>query len=132
MQTSHTPHDPAHQAAAASRYSQAIETDPGLRFLHVSGQVGVDQEGSTHDSPDAQHEQAWANVLGLLRAAGMGVEHLVRVNAYLVGADQLASYRTTRDRVLGVARPASTVVMVAGLADPRWLVEIEAIAAAPA
>ena len=132
MQTTHTPHDPAQQAAAASRYSQAIETDPGLRFLHVSGQVGVDADGSTVDGADAQHDQAWANVLGLLHGAGMGAEHLVRVNAFLVGADQLAPSRRTRDRVLGTAKPASTVVIVAGLADPRWVVEIEAIAAAPA
>lgn len=129
MKTTHRQIDPAGHVQSASRYSQAVESAPGLRLLHLSGQVGLAPDGTLAPSAGAQHDQCWANVLGLLAAADMGPEHLVRVNAYLVGADQIPLYREARDRALGAARPASTVVLVAGLAGPDWVVEIEAVAA---
>jgi 2-iminobutanoate/2-iminopropanoate deaminase len=129
MQTTHRQIDPADHVRSASRYSQAIETAPGRRYLHLSGQIGLAPDGTLAGTPRGQHEQCFANVLRLLAAAGMGREHLVRLNAYLVGTEQVALYREVRDEVLGDARPASTVVLVAGLARPEWLVEIEAVAA---
>jgi 2-iminobutanoate/2-iminopropanoate deaminase len=129
METIHRQIDPPDHVPSASRYSQAVETAPGVRFLHLSGQIGVAPDGSLAATDRAQHDQCFANVLHLLDAAGMGPEHLVRLNAYLVGTDQIAHYRTARDEALGDARPASTVVLVAGLARPEWVVEIEAVAA---
>jgi 2-iminobutanoate/2-iminopropanoate deaminase len=129
IQTSHRTHSGV--VAPASRYSQAVEVDAATRWLYLSGQIGVDADGVTAATAAAQHDQVWRNVIGLLGLAGFGVEHLVRVNAYLVGRDQLVLYRAARDRFLGSATPASTVVLVAGLADPAWVVEIEAVAARP-
>ena len=51
--------------------------------------------------------------------------------ALLVDRAHLAAYRTVRDRHLEGHRAASTLMIVVGLADPRWLIEIEALAAAP-
>jgi 2-iminobutanoate/2-iminopropanoate deaminase len=130
METVHRQIDPPGQAQSASRYSQAVETAPGLRYVHASGQIGMDAGGAVAASAREQHEQCWRNLLGLLEAAGMGPEHLVRVNAYLVGADQIPIYREVRDRMIGDAKPASTVVLVVGLALPELVVEIEAVAAA--
>lgn len=115
----------------ASRYSQAIEASSGLRWLFVSGQIGVRPDGTIAGDHAGQHAQAFANVLALLEEAGMGPEHLVRVNTYLVGREQVPLYRQARDRALGDAAPSSTVVLVAGLADERWVVEVEVVAAAP-
>jgi enamine deaminase RidA (YjgF/YER057c/UK114 family) len=113
-----------------SRYSHGIEAPAGDRWLHVSGQVGVSPEGKVLDGAEAQIEQAWRNVLSVLEAAGMGPRDLVKVTTYLINRADLPTARAVRDRMLQGAEPASTLVFVAGLASPEWLVEIEAIAAA--
>ncbi len=75
-------------------------------------------------------ETAWRNVLGLLASAGMGPADLVKVNAYLRRAEDTGLYREVRERMLGGAEPASTLIVISALAHPDWLVEIEAVAAA--
>jgi 2-iminobutanoate/2-iminopropanoate deaminase len=55
---------------------------------------------------------------------------LVKVTAYVTRADQVANYRDVRDRVLDGVEVASTLVVVAALATPEWVVEIDAVAAA--
>jgi enamine deaminase RidA (YjgF/YER057c/UK114 family) len=132
METLHTRHDPAGSVGAASRYSQAVETAPGLRWLHLSGQIGMAPDGTVAADAGGQHARTWANVLALLEAAGMDASHLVRVNAYVTSADEVPRYREARDRALAGACPASTLVIVAGLVLPELVVEIEATAAAPA
>jgi enamine deaminase RidA (YjgF/YER057c/UK114 family) len=118
-------------APPLSRYSHAVEAPASARWLHISGQVGIKPDGELAEGLEAQMAQAWQNVLALLKAADMDRSDLVKVTAFLTpaGAD-LALYRDVRDRSLGPAKPASTVVIVAGLAKPEYLVEIEAIAAA--
>jgi 2-iminobutanoate/2-iminopropanoate deaminase len=117
---------------AFSSYAQAMETAPGLRWLHISGQVGVTPDGTLEAGAEAQIEQAWRNVLALLDAAGMSTRNLVKTTAYLVRGEDTDAFRRVRERVLDGAAPASTLVVVAALARPDWLVEIEAEAAAPA
>ena len=122
-------HNPATVAAPFSRYSHGVETQAGARWLHISGQVGVTPEGKVAESAAAQIEQAWRNVLSVLEAAGMGPRDLVKVTTFLINRADLPTARTVRDRMLQGAAPASTLLFVAGLASPEWLVEIEAIAA---
>lgn len=100
------------------------------RWLHLSGQVGVAPDGTLAEGAEAQHAQVWRNVLALLEAAGMGPRNLVKITAYVTSAEQVATFRQVRDRLLGGAEPASTLLVVAALANPDWLVEIEAVAAA--
>ena len=126
----HKLHNPASLPQPASRYSQAVETTGASRWLHVAGQVGAAADGSIATTLEGQHEQAWRNVLAALEAAGMGPQHLVKVTGYVTTAEQVPLFRQVRDRLLGDARPASTLVVVAALAAPAWQVEIEAIAAA--
>ncbi len=59
----------------------------------------------------------------------MGPENLVKVNTYLTRQEDIALAREIRETLLDGAEPASTLVIVAGLAHPGWLVEIEAVAA---
>ena len=117
--------------AAASRYSQGVVAPGPARWLHVSGQVGIPVGGTLPDSFEEQARNAWRNVLGVLDAAGMSPGDLVKVTAYVTRQADVGQYRTVRDSMLGDVRTASTLVVVAGLADPRWLIEIEAVAAAP-
>jgi len=125
----HWEHTPAGVAPPFSRYSLALETEGATRWLTISGQVGVDAAGKLAEGAEAQMEQAWRNILAILESAGMTPEDLVKVSAFLTRREDLAHYRTVRDRMLGAAKPASTLLFVSGLADPAWLVEIEAVAA---
>lgn len=120
---------PATVVAPFSRYAQAIEVEAPRRWLTLSGQVGVDPDGRLAEGAEAQMEQCWRNILALLEAAEMSAADLVKVTAYLTRREDLGAYRGARDRMLGDAKPASTLLFVSGLADPAWLVEIEGVAA---
>ncbi len=122
--------NPATVHPPGGKYSHGVETAAGARMLHVSGQVGARPDGSTAPSDAAQCEQAWANVMNVLAAAGMGAADIVKLNAYVTRTDLIPVYRAARDKALGNAvPPASTLVVVAALANPAWVVEIECVAA---
>lgn len=123
---------PEDVAPPFSRYAHGIVADPGCRWLHVSGQVGIRPDGTMAVGAEAQIEQAFRNVLAVLRAAGMRTEHLVKLTVFLTRTEDTPLYRQVRDRVLGGTLAASTLLIVAGLARADFLVEIEAVAAAPA
>jgi len=115
-----------------SKYSQAVEVPAGHRLVAVSGQVGVDANGTLAPDTKGQHEQTWRNLLAILAQAGLGPHDIVEVTAYVTGADGVAIYRSVREAFLDGAEPASTLLHITGLADPAWVVEISVIAAAPA
>ena len=122
-------HNPAAIAPPFSPYSHAVEVGPDARWLHISGQVGVLPDGSFAKEPSAQMEQAWRNILAILKAANMGPHDLVKVTAFLTRAEDVPLFREVRETLLDDARPASSLILVAGLAHPDWVVEIEAVAA---
>ncbi|MCP5082473.1 MAG: RidA family protein [Alphaproteobacteria bacterium] len=103
-------------------------------MVFVRGQVGQDLEtaGSVGgDDPAAQTEQAMKNVKMLLEEAGSSLDHICRIQVYLVRReDRDAVYRTIGKWLKGV-HPVSTGLFVAGLARPEWLMEIEATAVIP-
>jgi 2-iminobutanoate/2-iminopropanoate deaminase len=123
-----TRHNPAAVHAPSSGYSMGLELGQHRRLLFVSGQVPERSDGSVPEGFEAQCEQAWRNVIEVLSAAGLGVEHLVKVNTFLTDRDQVMTNRAVRRRMLGGHEPASTV-MIAVTVDDKWLLEIEAIAA---
>jgi 2-iminobutanoate/2-iminopropanoate deaminase len=124
------PHNPADAPAPFGAFSNGVEVPAGARLLFVKGQIGAAADGSLPDSFEAQARNAWSHVVAVLRSAGMDTEHLVRVGAYLARRADYSAYRIIRDEFVGAARPTSTTLIV-GLVDPRWLIEIEAVAAAP-
>ena len=87
-----------------SRYAHGLLLEPGCRWLHVSGQVGIHPDGSMAPTAEAQLEQAFANVFAVLQAAGMDKGDLVKLTILLTSRDQVALYRTVRDRLLDGAR----------------------------
>jgi len=122
-------HNPAEIAPPIGAYSHGIEVPAGARTLHISGQVGITPEGKVAAGIEAQTEAALSNILGILKAAGMGVEDLVKMTTFLIDANDIAKVRTARMRVLGSHRPASTLLVISRLAAPEYLIEIEATAA---
>lgn len=109
-------------------FAQACEVSGFKRLLFISGQVP--QEGD-HIPPDyeGQYRLAWKNVAAQLEAAGMGLDNLVKVTIFLSDRSLIAKSRGLRHSILGDRTPAITIVLT-GIYDERWLLEIEAIAAA--
>lgn len=116
--------------APASRYSHAALVEGPARILHVSGQVGVHPDGTI--SPDAvvQVNQVLSNLDAVLTAHGMRRADIVKMTIFLTDRALLSLWREKRDAWLGGHAAAATLVIVAGLADPRFLVEAELEAAA--
>ena len=111
-------------------YSHTVGVAPGARWVAVAGQVGMNAKGVLAKGIRRQAEQAFRNVLGCLRENGMRKQDLVKLTVFLTDSRFIAEYRAARARVLGDAvRPAATLLIVAGLASPDMLIEIEAWAA---
>ena len=99
--------------------------------VYISGQVSRDLDGKTAYVGDVEGQvrQVWANLEKAVRAAGGSLQDIVKTTTYVVGAENLGKVRTARLALLPVeGRPTSTTLVVAGLADPDLLVEVEAIA----
>jgi enamine deaminase RidA (YjgF/YER057c/UK114 family) len=121
--------NPTTIAPPGGRYSHAIELPPNARLVFASGQVGVDKAGKPGGTIEKQCELAWKNVVAILKDARMAPADLVRIQVYLTDARFIPVYRAIRDKYIGPVPPASTLLIVSALADPAFLVEIEAIAA---
>ena len=112
-----------------SRYSQAVLVPENHRWLTISGQVGCDLKGKVADGFEAQARLAWTNLVAILESAGFSVHDLVRVGILLTDREDVAASRRIRDEMLKGAVPASTLMIVAGLAGPDMLIEVEGVAA---
>ncbi len=115
--------------APASPYTQAVEVSGVSRTLYLSGQIPADANGTVPDDVEAQIRLAWANVVAQLNAAGMSLDHLIKVTTIMPDIANLPASRKIRGEVLGDRRPGSTLI-IGGLANPAWKIEIEAIACA--
>jgi enamine deaminase RidA (YjgF/YER057c/UK114 family) len=118
-------------AAQIGKYSDAIEIAQPSRLLFLSGTPGLRPDGHLPESFEEQADQAWKNVFALLGQSGMGAGNLVKVVQYLVRQEDLAKYPPIRSRWLEDHRPASMLSVIPALVRPGFLIEIEAIAAAP-
>ncbi len=114
---------------AAGGYSQGIETSNTTRRLYISGQIPVTVDGDVPASFMDQARLAWANVEAQLLSANMTLDNLVKVTIFLSDRYYALENREIRAEILGVRAPALTVI-IAGIFDEAWLLEIEAIAEA--
>lgn len=108
-------------------YAQAVEITNPQRLLFISGQVPEDATGRVPPDYRSQYQLAWDNVEAKLRAADMNFDNLVKVTIYL--SDRRYIKESFRPQILGDRFPAITII-IAGIYDEAWLLEIEAIAAA--
>ena len=122
-----------HDVGAAKhigRYSDAIESAPGLRWLHTSGTPGVAEDGTIPAGIEAQTRLAWKHILAMLAKAGMTTVDLVKVTTTLTHASDIPAYAKIRGEFLGDVRPAFMLQVMTQLIRPEILVEVEIIAAA--
>ncbi|PXX62206.1 enamine deaminase RidA (YjgF/YER057c/UK114 family) [Nocardia tenerifensis] len=115
-------------------YAHAVTVSNGLAF--VSGQIAVDAEGNLVGGDDmaAQTRQALTNLENVLHALGTDWTGLVKLTWFVTDTARLQDIRDVRDEFLRPAlgdrpNPASTLVRVAGLFRPEFLVEVEAVVA---
>lgn len=114
--------------APSGGYAQAMDVRGASRLLFISGQIPVDADGQVPKDFGAQCRLVWAHLQAQLRAAGMTLDHLVKVTTYLGDRKHALENSAIRREVLGTRSPALTV-LIAGIYDSGWLLEIEAIAA---
>lgn len=98
--------------------------------LYISGQLGLDPDGNLvgPGDPAAQAEQCYRNIKTILEYCGGTLDDVVKITQYLTDLAYRPLVGPVRDRYLGTPGPASTLVVVKGLAAPEYLVEIEALA----
>lgn len=121
-------------ARSGSPYEDAVGFSRAVRqgrVVAVAGTAPVWPDGQVAPDVATQARRCWEIVLAALDELGASPADVVRTRQYLVdAADADAAGRVHHD-VFGDVRPASTMVVVAGLLDPRWLVEVEADAVLP-
>jgi 2-iminobutanoate/2-iminopropanoate deaminase len=111
-------------------YSDGAAAASNLRWLHTSGTPGIDASGAAPEGIAAQAELVWQNIFAILKAAGMGPEHLVKTTSYITRREDVAEYVKVRAKYLGDIRPAQLLLIVDGHIKPEYLIEVDAIAAA--
>lgn len=104
-------------------FSRAVRID---RRVLVSGTAPVFSDGTCPEDVGAQTRRCWAIVSEALRAAGAEITDVVRTRQYIVDVRDADAVGRVHGEVFGDVRPVSTMVVVAGLLDPRWRVEVEA------
>ena len=112
-----------------ARYAHGVEIPGGSRIVYCSGQLGIEKSGAIPEDVEAQARLCFRAIEAILGEAGMALADLVRINAYVTGAQYLAGYMKVRDEFIGAPPPASTLMIVQGFARPEFKVEIEAVAA---
>ncbi|HEX3267390.1 MAG TPA: RidA family protein [Gaiellaceae bacterium] len=104
-------------------YSRAVRVGP---HVYVAGTAPImPGEADPPTDPYAQARRCLEIVLAALAELGAGPEHVVRTRAYLTSADDWKEVGRAHGEVFADVRPASAMVVVSSLLDPRWRVELE-------
>lgn len=114
-------------AEAVGAYAQALEVKDTTRRVYVSGQAPVKADGTLPQTFKGQAEAVWNNILAQLRAADMDAENIVKATTFLVDRKYRDENREVRMAMLGGHTFALKVVL-AGMFEDGWLLEIDAIA----
>jgi enamine deaminase RidA (YjgF/YER057c/UK114 family) len=116
-------------ARSGSPYEETIGFSRAVRVgstVAVSGTAPVWPDGHVDPGPAVQARRCWEIVVAALAELGASVNDVVRTRQYVVRADVAEVVGAVHGEVFGDVRPASTMIVVAGLLDPRWVVEVEA------
>ena len=114
----------------AGNYSHVAIVPAGHRLLYLAGQLGMQKDGTVPEAVEDQFEQALLNILHIVESQGGSAEDVAKLTFFY------AEEPTDRSRhgkalraMFGERKPAMTFIRVLGLADPKYKVEVEAIAA---
>ncbi len=111
-------------------YAQGVKVTGAQTILYIAGQVAYDDKGGPAHRGDfkAQARAVFQAVKAQVEAGGGTMDSIVKINTYLTDIRHRADLVPIREEFLGKKSPASTLVAVAALAQPEWLIEVEAVA----
>lgn len=121
--------DTVRRVSSGSPYESTIGFARAVRVgsrVVVSGTAPVWPDGSCPDDPAAQTERCIEIIGAALEELGATVRDVVRTRMFVTSRADADAIGAAHGRAFGAVRPAATMVVVAGLLDPRWRVEIEA------
>jgi len=98
--------------------------------VYIAGQIALDTDGNLvgKGNIEAQTLQVYTNLQAILEELGSSLDDIVKMTTYLIDRSQLEAFRRVRDRFFSDPFPPNTLLFVSGLAQPDYLVEIEAVA----
>jgi 2-iminobutanoate/2-iminopropanoate deaminase len=113
-------------------FSSAAWQPPG-KVLHISGHVSQDANGATvgKGNMEAQTRQLMENIRDVLAHAGGTMDDVAKVTVFVTDVSEIGVIHDVRREFFNKPYPASTLVQVAQLIDPDWLIEMEAVAVIP-
>ena len=103
--------------------------DSGCKTIYLAGQTAVKSDGTTPNGIKAQAEIVFENLQIVLSESGYSLKEVVFMKSFLVNREDRDGYQEVRARFWGEIKPASTFLIVSGLAKPEYLLEVECIAA---
>jgi enamine deaminase RidA (YjgF/YER057c/UK114 family) len=112
------------------RYSHGIVTQPG-KLLFIAGQTASDKNHNVVGKGDieAQAKQVFENLQAVLKETGASLENLVMTTIYLTDNKYREGYNRVRNQYYKGTPPTSTLLVVKGLANPDYMIEIAGVAA---
>jgi len=113
---------------SGSPYEEQIGFSRGVRvggIVAISGTAPVWPDGEVDPDPAVQARRCWEIALAALAELGGRPEDVIRTRQYVVDPADADAVGAVHGEIFGKVRPASTMVVVAGLLDPRWRVEME-------
>jgi enamine deaminase RidA (YjgF/YER057c/UK114 family) len=117
------------QVSSGSRFEPAIGFSRALRVgrnVYISGTAPIWPDGSCDPDPEVQARRCLEIILKALAEAGGAARHVVRTRMFITDLSYADAVGRAHGAVFGDLRPASTMVVIVGMLDPRWKVEIEA------
>lgn len=98
--------------------------------VYIAGQIALNRSGHLVGEGDieAQTQQVYANLQAILKELGGNLNDIVKMTTYLTDRSQLEAFRRVRNRFFSDPFPPNTLLFILGLAQPQYLVEIEAVA----
>ena len=121
-------------ARSGSPFESSIGFSRAVRVgstVAVSGTAPVWPDGQVDPDPAVQARRCWEIMLTVLAELGGAPEHVIRTRQYVVDAADADAVGAVHGEFFREVQPASTMVVVAGLLDPRWKVEMELDAVVP-
>jgi enamine deaminase RidA (YjgF/YER057c/UK114 family) len=118
-----------HRITSGSPYEELIGFSRAMRvgnLVAVAGTAPIWPDGSCDPDPNTQARRCLDIISAALREAGASVDQVIRTRMFLTDAADQEAVGRAHGEVFGSVRPASTMIVIKGLLDPRWKVEIEA------
>jgi enamine deaminase RidA (YjgF/YER057c/UK114 family) len=123
--------NPEGMAKPFANYAHVVTVEEAKKLVFCAGQVAADADGKVlpPDDFDAQARMVMANLTKALAGGGAKLSDVTKITIYICNPHDVAKARRILETYFGDHPPGSTLCILRGLANPNFLVEIEAVAA---